>query len=119
MRLATITIAGIVFMAMQGDTRAVQNVLDPEVATGEQTNTIPAPQDDPVMLAASGPLCGGSRPIIYQNSAGSLHYRWCDAGNRVAYTDVYQSVGGTLYYIQSTQLRCPNPPAPVRRVVCS
>ena len=119
MRLATITIAGIVFMAMQGDTRAVQDVHDLGLETDAQNHTIPAPQNDPLILAAGGPLCGGSRPVIYQNSAGSLHYRWCDAGNRVAYTDVYQSVGGTLYYIQSTQLACPSPPAPVRRVVCS
>ena len=119
MRLATIMMAGIVFMAMQGDTRAVQNALDPAAEAGTQHTTIPAPQSGPVMLAAGGPSCGGSRPVIFQNSQGSLHYRWCDAGNRKAYTDVYQNIGGTLYYLNTTQLPCPHPPAPVRRVVCS
>lgn len=118
MRLATITMAGIVLMAMQGDTRAVQNTLDPAVETGAQNTTMPAPQNDPVMLAASGPACNGSRPEIYRNTQGSFEFRWCDAGNRVAFTDVYQNIGGTLYYLRTTQLACPHPPPPVRRVVC-
>ena len=140
MRLAIITIAGIMFMASPGDTRAVQHAL--ELTVGESyelatplheqgamsinsdvenrahNNSAPGRQGNPVILAAGGPLCGGSRRIIYQNSAGSLHYRWCDAGNRVAYADVYQNIGGTLYYVSSTQVACPNPPAQVRRVVC-
>ena len=140
MRLAIITIAGIMFMASPGDTRAVQHALELtvgesyELATplheqramnissdsehGAQHNPDRGSQSGPMIFAAGGPLCGGSRPIIYQNSAGSLHYRWCDAGNRVAYADVYKSIGGTLYYVSSTQLACPHPPAPVRRVVC-
>lgn len=140
MRLAIITIAGIMFMASPGDTRAVQHGLDltegeryelaspvnadnaidlnSDIESRAQRKPDSGSQSNPMILAAGGPLCGSSRPVIYQNSAGSLNYRWCDAGNKIAYADVYQNIGGTLYYVSSTQLACPHPPAPVRRVVC-